>query len=138
MACCSWDHICRDSQAWPTAPDSGSGRACVRRFSSGSRWEKPIREDKDKLLLENRYHQVDSVVGCDVSYDCRERRMGPDRGGPDSLSHCDSPWLTTDATDDEVTTAFVERVGFQKATNTHRLIPSCPRFDFEHRATGGN
>jgi hypothetical protein len=64
--------------------------------------------------------------------------MGPDRGGPDSLSHCDSVWLTTDITDDEDSTAFVERVGVQKATNTHRLIPWCPKFNFEHTATGGN
>ena len=52
------------------------------------------------------------MVGCDVSYDYREHRMGQDRGRPDALAHCDSPWLITDVTDDEDSTAFVERDGF--------------------------
>jgi hypothetical protein len=63
--------------------------------------------------------------------------MGQDRGRPDSLAHCDSPWLTTDVTDDEDPTAFVERDASQKATNTQELMPWCSKFNLEHTMTGG-
>jgi len=49
--------------------------------------------------------------------------MGQDRNRTDTLAHTNSLELTANITGDEGTTAFVERAGFEKKTNTHMRMP---------------